>query len=181
MGQELQTISSRDFIAQPASLWSEQWFLLTGGNLGAGKFNTMTVSWGSLGCIWNKPFAMVVVRPSRYTYQFMEEFNTFTLCGFPMDNQPAMRTLGSKSGRDGDKISESGLTLVPATRVAAPAYAEAELIIECRKMYFQDLDPSHFLDPETIQNYPRPDYHRMYFGEIMHISGIAKYAVLSGR
>lgn len=178
MEKDLQTIASRDFIARSSSLWSEQWFLLTAGNLSAGKFNPMTVSWGSLGCIWNKPFALVVVRPSRFTFQFMEEFNTFTLCGFPQDYQPAMRILGSKSGRDSNKMAESGLTPIPASRVAAPAYAEAELIIECRKMYFQDLDPAHFLDPEISQNYPLPDYHRMYFGEIMHISGVEKYSSL---
>jgi flavin reductase (DIM6/NTAB) family NADH-FMN oxidoreductase RutF len=175
MGQELNTIPSRDFLTRSTSLWSEQWFLLTSGNFATGKYNTMTVSWGSLGYIWQKPFVMVVVRPSRHTYQFMEEFNTFTLCGLAPEFQPAMKILGSKSGRDGDKITASGLTIVPATRVAAPAYAEAELIIECRKMYFQDLDPVHFLDPETHQQYPQPDYHRMYFGEILHISGIEKY------
>ena len=175
MGQELHTIPSREFLARSTSLWSEQWFLLTCGNFAAGKYNTMTVSWGSLGYIWQKPFVMVVVRPSRHTYQFMEEFNTFTLCGLPPEFQPAMQILGSKSGRDGDKITASGLTVVPAARVAAPVYAEAQLIIECRKMYFQDLDPAHFLDPEIHQQYPQPNYHRMYFGEILHISGIEKY------
>jgi flavin reductase (DIM6/NTAB) family NADH-FMN oxidoreductase RutF len=178
MSQNLLTIPSRSLIAQPVSLWTEQWFLLTSGNFATGKFNSMTVSWGSLGCIWQKPFAMVVVRPSRYTYGFMEEFNTFTLCGFSGEYQNAMRILGSKSGRDGDKITESGLTLISSTRVAAPAYAEAELIIECRKMYYQDLNPDHFLNPEIMAEYPTPNYHRMYFGEILHTSGTEKYLAI---
>lgn len=175
MTQKLQEIPSRNLVANPTSLWDENWFLLTSGNFTSGRYNTMTVSWGSLGTIWGKPFAMVVVRPSRYTFQFMEEFNTFTLSGFSNEYQTAMRLLGSKSGRSGDKITESGLTPVPASHVAAPAFAEAELIIECRKMYFQDFDPSHFLDPKIIEEYPKPDFHRMYFGEIIQITGIEKY------
>lgn len=175
MNPRLQTIPSRNLVAQPASLWSEQWFLLTSGNFSAGKFNAMTVSWGSLGYIWQKPFAMVVVRPTRFTYNFMEEFNTFTLCAFPLDSQPALRLLGSRSGRNGDKIADSGLTPIPAMQVAAPVYAEAELTIECRKMFYQDFDPTHFLDPEIMLQYSKSDYHRMYFGEILHIRGIEKF------
>jgi flavin reductase (DIM6/NTAB) family NADH-FMN oxidoreductase RutF len=178
MTQSLSPIPSRTFIAQSISIWKEQWFLLTCGNFSTGSFNSMTVSWGSFGCIWEKPFAMVVVRPSRYTLGFMEEFNTFTLCGFSSDQQNAMRLLGSKSGRDGDKIRESGLTPIPSSLVSAPAFAEAELVIECRKMYFQDLDPTHFLDPKILDNYPKSDFHRMYFGDILHISGLPKYAVV---
>ena len=66
-----------------SALWSEQWLLLTAGDFRAGKFNAMTVGWGSFGVMWNKPFVQVVVRPTRYTYQFMEQYEDFTLCAFP--------------------------------------------------------------------------------------------------
>lgn len=129
----------------------------------------MTVAWGSLGAMWNKPFVQVVVRPVRYTYEFMERYDTFTLCAFPEAYRKALSLLGSKSGRDSDKIAESGLTPIPSTKVTAPGFAEADLIVECRKIYWDDFDPAHFLLPEIAQNYPQKDYHRVYFGEIVAI------------
>ena len=159
-------------------LWDEEWFLLTAGDLAAGRFNTMTVSWGGMGILWNKPLALVVVRPTRYTMEFMDRYETFTLCAFPERCRPALNLLGSKSGRSGDKIREAGLTPMASNLVAAPGFAEAELILECRKMYWQDLDPSHFLLPEIEKNYPLKDYHRVYFGEILGIWGEDRYRSL---
>ena len=67
------------------------------------------------------------------------------------------------------------LTPVASTKIAAPAYAEAELILECRKMYWDDVHPEHFLDPGIDANYPRKDYHRIYFGEILYMLGEEKF------
>ena len=152
-------------------LWAEQWMLLTCGDLDAKKYNTMTVGWGSLGTMWGKPFALVAVRPSRYTYEFMEAYETFTLSALDPKHKRALAVLGSKSGRDGDKIAEAGLTPEAATSVAAPCFAEAELVIECRAMYSQDLDPSRFMRDAIQENYPNHDYHRIYFGEILAVAG----------
>ncbi len=156
-------------------LWEGQWLLLTAGDFRAGSYNTMTVAWGSLGTMWNRPFAQVVVRPTRYTREFMERFDTFTLTAFPPQHRRALDLLGTRSGRDGDKIAASGLTPIASTAVAAPGFAEAELIIECRKLYSQDLDPARFLDPAIEKNYPKKDYHRVYYGEILAVSGEEKY------
>lgn len=131
----------------------------------------MTVGWGSIGYMWRRPFVQVVVRPVRYTYEFIEKYNTFSLCAFPGKYQAALQLLGTKSGRDGDKIAEAGLHPVPSTRIAAPGFAEASLIIECLKIYWDDVDPRHFLDPEIDKHYPRKDYHRIYYGEILAIFG----------
>ena len=152
-------------------LWENQWFLLTCGDFSEKRFNTMTVAWGSLGSMWNKPFAQVVVRPTRYTYEFMEEYDTFTLCAFPSQYKKALLLLGSKSGRDGDKIAETGLTPVASTVVPAPSFSEAKLVLECRKMYWDDMKPSHFLSSDIDDNYPEKDYHRIYFGEVIAIVG----------
>lgn len=152
-------------------LWADQWLLLTAGDFAAKKFNCMTVGWGSLGTMWNKPFAQVVVRPQRYTREFMDQYDTFTLCAFPGKYRKALELLGTKSGRDGDKLAEAKLTPQAATSVGAPVYAEAELAIECRKIYWQDFDPAHFLDPAIAENYGKHDYHRVYFGEILAITG----------
>ena len=156
-------------------LWAIQWMLLTAGDFASGKFNTMTVGWGSLGTMWGRPFAQVVVRPVRHTYQFMESHNTFTLCAFAEQYREAVQYLGTVSGRDTDKITESGLTPIASAQVAAPAFAEAELIIECRKIYSDDMDPTRFVDPAIEDNYPQKDYHRIYFGQILAIAGLNDY------
>jgi flavin reductase (DIM6/NTAB) family NADH-FMN oxidoreductase RutF len=164
-----------ELLVKTHHLWDKQWLLLTSGDFSAGRFNAMTVGWGSLGTMWGRPFAQVVVRPIRYTYQFMEEHDTFTLCAFPEDCRSALQLLGTKSGRDGDKITEAGLTPIASTRIAAPGFAEAELIIECRKIYWDDLDPARFLDSSIERHYPQKAYHRIYFGQIVAIWGERSY------
>ena len=171
----LKNIAIEELTAAVVGLWDRQWLLLTAGDFVARDFNCMTVSWGSLGCMWNKPFAQVVVRPTRHTHGFTERFESFTLAAFPAEYKDALLLLGSKSGRDGDKIKEAGLTPIAAERVAAPGYAEAELILECRKIYWQDFVPAQFLDPAIEAQYPRKDYHRIYFGEIVLARGTDKY------
>jgi len=165
------------FMPKINQLWANEWLLLTSGDFAAGHYNTMTVGWGSLGVMWGKPFAQVVVRHSRYTYEFMNQYDSFTLTAFPSKYKKALKLLGSKSGRDSDKIAESGLTPIKAQVVAAPSFAEATLSIECKKTYWQDMEPANFLDPEINTHYPNHDYHCIYFGDVVHIAGIEKYSV----
>lgn len=155
--------------------WGTNWFLLTSGNIKAGRYNTMTVAWGSFGVMWQKPFAMVVVRPGRLTYSFMEKYNSFTLSAFGEEHRKTLNFCGMKSGRDIDKIKETGITPIPSSKIDAPGFDEAELIIECSKMYYDDFKPGNFLDASIGGNYPDKDYHRVYFGEIVSISGVEKY------
>jgi len=176
---ERKPIEIEDVTLQIYRFLDKDWLLLSSGNFATGKFNAMTISWGSLGVIWNKPFIQVVVRPQRYTFEFLESFNTFTVCAFPRRYHAALSLLGTKSGRDGNKIAESGLTPCAAGHVQAPAYVEAGLVIECRKMYWQDLDPDHFIDPAIQKNYPQNDYHRAYFGEILAVEGTDAYKKVS--
>ena len=152
-------------------LWAKKWMLLTSGDFNRNDYNTMTVAWGSVGVMWNKPFVQVVVRPTRYTYGFMELNETFTLCAFPEKYKDALEILGTKSGRDGNKIKEACVTPVASKKVAAPCFSEAELVIECKKIYYDDLDPANFLDKDIDNNYPLKDYHRIYFGEMIAIFG----------
>ena len=169
---ERKPIRLTELLVRAHHVWATQSMLLTAGDMADGHFNTMAVGWGSLGTMWGKPFAQVVVRPSRYTREFMEQYDTFTLCALPEALRDALQLLGTKSGRDGDKIAESGLTPVASAEVAAPCFAEAELVIECRKMYWQDMDSAHFLDPEIETSYPLRDYHRVYFGDIVAVHGV---------
>ncbi len=160
---------------QPHNLFQDQWMLLTSGDYAKEDFNTMTIGWGALGTMWSRPFAYVAVRHSRYTFEFMEQYDTFTLSAFPPEYQEALSLLGNRSGRNGDKISTSGLTPQASSLVAAPCFQEAELVIECRKMYWNDLNPVHFLDEAIYEKYPNRDFHRIYYGEVVQVSGIEKF------
>jgi len=162
------SIAIEDFHYDPAQL-RDHWLALFSGDFGSGSYNAMTISWGSYGQIWNKMFFQVFVRPTRYTFEFMEKYDSFTLNAFKPKYKEALSILGSKSGRDGDKIALAGLTPEASMKVAAPCFKEANLVIECRKMYWQDIDNAHFLDRTIEGNYPKKDYHRVYFGEIVHI------------
>jgi flavin reductase (DIM6/NTAB) family NADH-FMN oxidoreductase RutF len=168
-----QPIPVEKLILKPQFAWGE--LLLTSGDFSTGCYNAMTVGWGSIGVMWDLPFVQVVVRPVRYTYEFMEKFDTFTVCAFPKQYSPALSLLGSKSGRDGDKIAESGLSPIPSNCVAAPNYAQAELVFECKKIYWDDLDKHHFLHPRIAKKYPNEDYHRIYYGEILAVTGEPHY------
>ncbi|GAB6277084.1 MAG: flavin reductase family protein [Rectinema sp.] len=162
-------IAIEGFRYDPAQL-RDHWLSLFAGDFNSGAYNAMTISWGSYGQIWNKMFFQVFVRPTRYTYEFMEKYDTFTLNAFEPKYKQALSILGSKSGRDGDKIALAGLTPMASREVAAPCFREASLVIECRKMYWQDIDNTHFLDSSIEGNYAEKDYHRVYFGEIVHVS-----------
>ena len=164
-----------DLYTRASHLWRSQWLLLTSGDFEKNDFNTMTVGWGSLGYMWGKPFAQVVVRPTRHTFSFMEKYGTFTLTAFPEEQHEALMLLGTKSGRDGDKITEAGLTPTASHNIPAPGFDEAELIIECKTCYWDDFDPDKFMAPEIDKHYPEKDYHRIYFGEILTVLGDEKF------
>jgi flavin reductase (DIM6/NTAB) family NADH-FMN oxidoreductase RutF len=171
----VEPISIDNLCLPPVHLWWDQWMLLTSGDLQRGVYNTMTVAMGSIGAIWEMPLAMVVVRPSRYTYDLIDNFETFTLTAFAETYRPMLEYMGTESGRDQDKISRSGLTPVACEKVAAPTFKEAELTIACRKIYWHDIDPTHFLDKAIDKKFPLKDYDRIYFGEILGAWGEPKY------
>lgn len=145
------------------SLIGEQWMLITAGT--GEKCNTMTASWGGLGVLWGKPVATVYIRPQRYTLEFVEREERFTLAFFGEEYRKALALCGAKSGRDIDKVKECGFTVETAD--GAPYFAQADLVLVCRKAYWQDMDPTHFLDGEIDGKwYPEKDYHRIFIGEI---------------
>ena len=140
------------------------WMLITAGNKNA--FNTMTASWGSMGVLWHKQVCFIFVRPQRYTYEFIEKNEFFTLSFFTEKYRKALNLCGSKSGRDIDKVAETGLT-PEVSKNGSIYFSEARLIVECKKLYFQDIKPENFIDPQIEKNYKSNDYHRMYIGEII--------------
>ena len=147
------------------SQFDKKWALLTAGELD--NFNTMTVSWGGLGTIWNKSVATVYVRLSRYTHEFMDNNDYFTVSFYPDDKKKTLAILGSKSGRDMDKINGSGLTPVNAGK--SVSFKEAEVSLVCRKLFCQRVELSNI--PEAIVKtcYSSGDPHDMYIGEVVDI------------
>ncbi|BBB33056.1 conserved hypothetical protein [Thermotomaculum hydrothermale] len=158
-------VKIEDLKINPFTLIGKEWMLITAGK--ENNFNTMTASWGFLGYIWERNVAATFIRPTRYTYQFSEKYNEFTLCFFEEKHKEALTLLGTVSGRDRDKVKESGLT--PVFDGDFTYFKEAKLVFSCKKLYFGDLDNSNFLDKSIEKFYPKKDYHRMYFGEIIKV------------
>ncbi len=147
----------------PWKLIADDWMLVTAGTLDS--FNTMTASWGAVGELWHRKIAICFIRPQRYTYEFAEKHDRFTLSFFEDEHRSVLNLCGTKSGRDIDKMAGIGLT-PSSTESGGIYFEEARLVLECRKIYIHDLDPAMFLDPGIAREYPREDYHRMYLGQI---------------
>ena len=147
-------------------LINDEWMLITAEK--DNKINTMTASWGGFGILWNKRVANVFIRPQRYTKEFVDGSNTFSLCFFNKDFKKTMSYLGSVSGRDEEKIKKSNLTINHID--STPYFDEANMIIICRKLYAQEMKPECFIEKELDnKNYPDKDYHTLYISEIEKI------------
>lgn len=142
------------------------WALLTAGKLE--HFNTMTISWGGVGCLWNRSVATVYVRPSRYTYEFMEREEYFTVSFYPAECKNALALLGRCSGRDSDKVAQSGLTPIPCEE--SVTFAQAKTTLLCRKLYHQDMIRENIPDSIRKQFFDEGETpHRMYIGEVIAV------------
>ncbi|WP_234117208.1 flavin reductase [Clostridium hydrogenum] len=150
----------------PFTKIAKEWMLITAGN--KENFNTMTASWGGLGVLWNVNTATVYIRPQRYTKEFIDANDTFTIAFFDEKYRKALNVCGSVSGRDTDKIKQAGLT--PYFAHDTVAFEEASLIMVCKKLYHNTLLPEHF-DGKDIDEkmYPNKDYHTMYISEIVKV------------
>ena len=142
----------------------DQWMLITAGT--KERCNTMTASWGGLGVLWGAPMAIAYIRPQRYTKEFVDENEYFTLSFFPEEYRRQLSLCGTKSGRDVDKVKECGFTVAEGAG-GAPYFEQAELVFVCRKRFVQPMDPARL--PEDVKErwYPQKDYHTLYIGEIV--------------
>jgi len=146
-------------------LLHQDWMLITAGTLP--HYNTMTASWGTMGILWNKPIAICFIRPHRYTYEFAEKNDCFTLSFFDYQYREVLDFCGTHSGRDIDKVSQTGLRPIE-TALGNIAYEQARLVLECRKIYADTLKPENFMLMEVAKkNYPASDFHKFYIGEII--------------
>ena len=159
-------INPSEITANPFNLIGDDWALVTSGN--AENFNTMTVSWGGVGIMWGKPCAFTFIRPQRYTFEFTENNDYYTMSFFDEKYRDALKFCGTKSGRDYDKVKKTNLT--PAfTENGAPYFEEAKLVFVCRKMYSQFLNEESICDPESVSKWYKDDYHKMYISEIEEV------------
>ena len=156
-------INIRQIDQSAVKMINDEWALVTAGS--EEKWNTMTVSWGGLGELWGRDAAFIFIRPQRYTREFVEKSEFFTLSFFRGKYKKELSLCGSKSGRDIDKAAATGLT--PVFKDGAVFFEQAELVLVCKKIAFQDIDPAGFLDESIEENYPSKDYHRMYVGKIL--------------
>ncbi|MFI3262382.1 MAG: flavin reductase family protein [Rikenellaceae bacterium] len=152
-------------------LISKDWALLTSGD--SDNFNTMTVSWGGIGFLWNKPVAFVFVRAERYTFEYIERTGQFTLSFLKDEFHKAHSICGSKSGRDCDKVAEAGLTpLVLDSKQVT--FEQSKLVIECKSMYSDMLDAENYIDTEALNKWygAKGGMHKMYVAEIVNTYSI---------
>jgi flavin reductase (DIM6/NTAB) family NADH-FMN oxidoreductase RutF len=165
--QDFKTIKPAELTDNVFKLIDKEWMLVTAGTLD--NYNTMTASWGHMGIMWNLPIAIVWIRPQRYTFEFAERNRDFTLSFFSSEYHKALQFCGTNSGRDHDKAAETGLTPV-ATKRGNVTFREARLVLECHKIYSDDLKSAKFIIPEIARkHYPKNDFHRFYMGQIIHV------------
>ena len=160
-----QEINIRDLNQNAVSMIADRWMLVSAGN--EEGYNMMTASWGALGEMWGKDIAAVVIRPTRYTYEFMEQEDYFTVSVFSDELKQKIHSVcGSKSGRNLDKTKETGLTPVFDGGVY---FEQADIVLVCKKIYVDDVKPQNFIDKSLDEKWYNNDYHRMYVGEIVKV------------
>lgn len=96
-----------------------------------GKSNIITVAWAGTVCT-NPPMVSISVRPSRYSYQILEETGEFVI---NLTNESLVKACdycGVVSGRDVDKFAKTGLTPIPMEHVHAMGIDESPVNMECK-------------------------------------------------
>lgn len=156
----------KTFETNPFELIDKQWMLITAKN--GDKVNAMTASWGGMGIMWNKKVVYVFIRPQRYTREFVDVSDTFSLCFLDETYRKTLNYFGTASGRDEDKISKQNMHILD--KDGTPFFEESEMVILCKKLYRQRLASDGFIIPEmNTQFYQNDDHHYMYIAEIQDI------------
>lgn len=161
------TLKPTEITGNVFDLIGDKWMLITAGT--PDSFNTMTASWGMMGVLWGKPVATCFVRPQRYTFGFIDKAPVYTLSFYGEEYRKQLQICGTKSGRDIDKVKETGFT--PAfTGTGAPYFQEASLVLVVRKLYTDWLEPENFIDTSNIDKwYPTKDFHKIFVGEVTEV------------
>lgn len=160
-------INVEDLNINPMTMIGKEWLLITAGNKENG-YNTMTASWGGMGVIWNENVVTVYIRPQRYTKEFVDREDRFTLTVFDDMYKKDLGYLGRVSGKDEDKIVKTSLT--PEFYQDTTYFKEAKMVFVCKKLYHSSILPEGFVEARIDEkNYPQKDYHEMYIAKIEEI------------
>lgn len=159
-------IKPEDFNRSAFKMIGKDWMMITAAQDEC--WNAMTAAWGGLGVMWGKNVAFVVVRPQRYTKEFIDKTNVFSLSFFTEEYRGMLTHFGTVSGREEDKIQKARLT--PIKSEEAPMFEEAKITMLCQKLYAQNFNEECFIDKNLDQIwYPEHDYHTLYIAEIKKI------------
>lgn len=153
----------------PFSSFGSDWMALATGT--KKSFNSMTIAWGTVGQLWNKPVVMVFVSKDRYSKKLMDDNSYFTVTGFPQTRacKDALIYIGSHSQRDEpDKTANAGLT-VEFTELGNPTFTQGSICFECKKIYSDEFE-SDKVPADILENmYAEMGMHTMYIGEIVNV------------
>ncbi len=159
-------VKAEELEMNPFKKIGKEWLLITAGD--ETKCNTMTASWGAMGVMWGKNAVTVYLRPQRYTKEFVDREELFTISVLPEKYRKALNYCGTVSGREGDKIKDAGLTPYPVDGTIG--ISEADMIMVCKKMYHDTIKPECFDAKENDGKwYPDKDYHTMYIAEVVKV------------
>ena len=159
-------VNIQDLKFNPFDEISNHWVLISAKK--DGVVNTMTASWGQLGHLWGKNVMTVYIRPQRYTKEFVDREDIFTISVLGSDYRKALNYCGTVSGKGADKIKDAGLT--PYFTDGTAGIEEADMIMVCKKMYHDEIKPACFDAPENDSKwYPEKDYHTMYIAEVLKV------------
>ncbi len=159
-------IKPKELNNSPFKMIGSDWMLVTAEK--DSNVNTMTASWGGLGVMWNKDVSFIVIRPTRYTKEFIDNSDRFSLAFFNNSFKKQLTYLGTVSGRSEDKVSKSGLTTEYFN--STPYFREADTVIICKKLYSQKFGSEFFIENSLDEvNYPNKDYHTLYISEVENI------------
>ncbi len=139
------------------------WALISAG--APNDYNTMTIAWGSMGNLWWQPVVDVYVVPTRHTYKYLQDNDAFTVSFFPAEYHQDLQVLGTKSGRDGDKVALTRLT--PVEIDGCVTFAEADTTLVCKKIYTQPLDAHTIPEFAMEAHYQSMEPHDLFIGQII--------------
>lgn len=166
MDEQFQVIKPEEIQDNVFQLINNDWMLVCAGT--PEHYNMMTASWGGAGFLWKKHIAMIFIRPQRHTFLFIEENPYFTICFFDHSYRQILNYCGTYSGKDVNKMNLKGLDSI-VTPNGNVVFKQARLVLECRKIYQDDIRPDQFLSFDQEKIYANKDYHRFYIGEITHV------------
>lgn len=160
-------ISPAEFQCRPFNMIEKDWFVITT-QKGGDNANAMTANWAGIGFLWWEPVAFTFIRPQRFTHDLIDSTDAHSIALFDEAYRKQLVFCGEASGRDTDKAKECGFTLLWHDGI--PFFAEAEIVMLCRKMAKQPLSPDGFIDPVIGEKaYPERDYHDLYISKILKI------------